>query len=241
MQMVHPQSASAIERYAILVSGAGKTLNGQKIINNVSLAVPRNSIYAIIGPNGAGKTTLLRLMNGLLTLDEGTIRYANDEHQIAVLLENDYLFEAKTGRENISDFGIYFSLDPAQISASLQRYSAILQLDSALGNKVAAYSKGMRRKLSLLITLLRNTPILMLDELTSGVDPESRRVMRSVLSQLKEEGRTVILTSHDLAEVQKISDWIVIMKAGSIVETMNNQVFEGDLEQRFFDVLEGIK
>ncbi|MDU5949203.1 MAG: AAA family ATPase, partial [Paenibacillus macerans] len=168
-------------------------------------------------------------------------RYANNEHQIAVLLENDYLFEAKTGRENISDFGIYFSLDPAQISASLQRYSAILQLDSALGNKVAAYSKGMRRKLSLLITLLRNTPILMLDELTSGVDPESRRVMRSVLSQLKEEGRTVILTSHDLAEVQKISDWIVIMKAGSIVETMNNQVFEGDLEQRFFDVLEGIK
>ena len=158
-----------------------------------------------------------------------------------MLLENDYLFEAKTGRENISDFGIYFSLDPAQISASLQRYSAILQLDSALGNKVAAYSKGMRRKLSLLITLLRNTPILMLDELTSGVDPESRRVMRSVLSQLKEEGRTVILTSHDLAEVQKISDWIVIMKAGSIVETMNNQVFEGDLEQRFFDVLEGIK
>lgn len=241
MQMVHPQSATAIERYAILVSGAGKTLNGQKIINNVSLAVPRNSIYAIIGPNGAGKTTLLRLMNGLLTLDEGTIRYASDEHQIAVLLENDYLFETKTGRENIRDLGIYFSLDPAQISASLQRYSAILQLDSALDNKVATYSKGMKRKLSLLITLLRNTPILMLDELTSGVDPESRRVMRSVLSQLKEEGRTIILTSHDLAEVQKISDWIVIMKAGSIVETMNNQVFEGDLEQRFFDVLEGIK
>lgn len=239
--MVHPQSATAIERYAILVSGAGKTLNGQKIINNVSLAVPRNSIYAIIGPNGAGKTTLLRLMNGLLTLDEGTIRYANDEHQVAVLLENDYLFEAKTGRENIRDFGIYFSLDPAQTSSAVERYSSLLQLDSALGNKVAAYSKGMKRKLSLLITLLRNTSILLLDELTSGVDPESRRVMRSVLSQLKEEGRTVILTSHDLAEVQKISDWITILNGGTVVETINNQEFNGDLENRFFAVLEGNK
>ncbi|WP_397334041.1 AAA family ATPase [Paenibacillus macerans] len=114
-------------------------------------------------------------------------------------------------------------------------------MDSALDNKVATYSKGMKRKLSLLITLLRNTPILMLDELTSGVDPESRRVMRSMLSQLKEESRTVILTSHDLAEVQKISDWITILNGGTVVETINNQEFNGDLENRFFAVLEEIK
>ncbi|MGZ7444099.1 ABC transporter ATP-binding protein [Paenibacillus sp. TH7-28] len=239
--MVYPQNASAIEKYAVLVSGVGKTLNHRRIINNVSLAVPCNSIYSIIGPNGAGKTTLLRLMSGLLTLDEGTIRYANDEHQIAALLENDYLFEAKTGRENIRDFGTYFSLDLGQTSSAVERYSSLLQLDSALDNKVATYSKGMKRKLSLLITLLRNTPILLLDELTSGVDPESRRVMRSVLSQLKEEGRTVILTSHDLAEVQKISDWITILNGGTVVETINNQEFNGDLENRFFAVLEEIK
>lgn len=238
--MVCPQSASAIEGYAILVSGAGKSLNDRRIINNVSLAVPHNSIYAIIGPNGAGKTTLLRLMMGLLTLDEGMIRYACDGSQVSVLLENDYLFEAKTGWENIRDLGIYLSLDPSQTSSTVKHYSALLQLDSALDNKVASYSKGMKRKLSLLITLLRDTPILMLDELTSGVDPESRRVMRSVLNQLREEGRTIILTSHDLAEVQRISDWITILNGGSTVETINNREFHGDLEKRFFDVLEEI-
>lgn len=215
-------------------------MNGRKIIHNVSLAVPKGSIYTIIGPNGAGKTTLLRLMTGVLTLDEGTVRYAGEGSRVSVMLENDYLFEAKTGRENLRDFAIYLSLDPAQVSLTIDRFSALLKLDSALDHKVAAYSKGMKRKLSLLITLLRNTSVLILDELTSGIDPESRRVMSSVLSLLKDEGRTVILTSHDLAEVQKISDWITVLNNGTIVETMNNREFHGDLEQRFFDLLEGI-
>lgn len=119
----------------------------------------------------------------------------------------------------------------------IERYAALLQLETALDNKVATYSKGMKRKLSLLITLLKDSPILLLDEPTSGVDPESRLVMRSVLRGLKDEGKTLILTSHDLAEVQKISDWITILIGGSIVETIHNQEFCGDLEQRFFTIL----
>jgi ABC-2 type transport system ATP-binding protein len=233
----HQQQAPAPDSNAIIVSGAGKTLNQTKIIRNVSFTVPHNSIFAIIGPNGAGKTTLLRLITGLLTLDEGTITYSSDARQISVLLENDYLFETKTGRENIRDFCIYLNVSPALASTMTERYAALLQLETALDNKVATYSKGMKRKLSLLITLLKDSPILLLDEPTSGVDPESRLVMRSVLRGLKDEGKTLLLTSHDLAEVQKISDWITILIGGSIVETIHNQEFCGDLEQRFFTVL----
>ncbi|WP_342436326.1 ABC transporter ATP-binding protein [Paenibacillus sp. FSL L8-0436] len=235
--MLHQQQAPALDSNAIIVSGAGKTLNQTKIIRSVSFAVPHNSIYAIIGPNGAGKTTLLRLIMGLLTLDEGTITYSSDPRQISVLLENDYLFETKTGRENIHDFSIYLDVSPALASTMIERYAALLQLETALDNKVATYSKGMKRKLSLLITLLKDSPILLLDEPTSGVDPESRLVMRNVLRGLKDEGKTLILTSHDLAEVQKISDWITILIGGSIVDTIHNQEFCGDLEQRFFTVL----
>ncbi|WP_342480236.1 ABC transporter ATP-binding protein [Paenibacillus sp. FSL L8-0340] len=235
--MLHQQQAPVLDSNAIIVSGAGKTLNQTKIIRNVSFAVPQNSIFAIIGPNGAGKTTLLRLITGLLTLDEGTITYSSDPRQISVLLENDYLFETKTGRENIRDFCIYLDVSPALASTMIERYAALLQLETALDNKVATYSKGMKRKLSLLITLLKDSPILLLDEPTSGVDPESRLVMRSVLRGLKDEGKTLILTSHDLAEVQKISDWITILIGGSIVETIHNQEFCGDLEQRFFTIL----
>ncbi|MEK8215036.1 ABC transporter ATP-binding protein [Paenibacillus sp. FSL L8-0463] len=235
--MLHQQQAPVLDSNAIIVSGAGKTLNQTKIIRNVSFAVPQNSIFAIIGPNGAGKTTLLRLITGLLTLDEGTITYSSDPRQISVLLENDYLFETKTGRENIRDFCIYLDVSPALASTMIERYAVLLQLETALDNKVATYSKGMKRKLSLLITLLKDSPILLLDEPTSGVDPESRLVMRSVLRGLKDEGKTLILTSHDLAEVQKISDWITILIGGSIVETIHNQEFCGDLEQRFFTIL----
>ncbi|GGF98405.1 hypothetical protein GCM10010912_48840 [Paenibacillus albidus] len=239
--MVYEQGASDSEGYAIVISGAGKSLNDTKIIREVSFHVPHNSIYAIIGPNGAGKTTLLRLMMGLLDLDEGMIHFAGDEQAVSVLLENDYLFEGKTGWENLRDFGIYLAVDSSLVSATTMKYASLLQLNTALDKKVATYSKGMKRKLSLLITLLKDSPILMLDELTSGVDPESRRVMRGVLQLLKEEGKTVIITSHDLAEVQKISDWITILANGTIAEIINNQNFKGDLEERFFDILEEVK
>lgn len=156
--MLHQQQAPVLDSNAIIVSGAGKTLNQTKIIRNVSFAVPQNSIFAIIGPNGAGKTTLLRLITGLLTLDEGTITYSSDPRQISVLLENDYLFETKTGRENIRDFCIYLDVSPALASTMIERYAVLLQLETALDNKVATYSKGMKRKLSLLITLLKDSP-----------------------------------------------------------------------------------
>lgn len=239
--MVYKQSATDVEGHVIVVSGASKCLNGTKIINDVSFHVPYNSIYAIIGPNGAGKTTLLRLMMGLLNLDKGKIIYTFNEQEISVLLENDYLFEAKTGWENLRDFGVYLDVEFSQVSSVAMKYAELLQLISALDRKVATYSKGMKRKLSLLITLLKNAPILMLDELTSGVDPESRKIMRSVLHLLKEERKTIIITSHDLAEVQKISDWITILANGSIAEVINNHIFEGDLEKKFFNILEEVQ
>ncbi|AIQ47963.1 hypothetical protein R70723_20175 [Paenibacillus sp. FSL R7-0273] len=223
------------------VDGASKALLGTEIIRNVSFHIPFNSIYSIIGPNGAGKTTLLRLITRLLPLDQGDIRYGLDEQAVSVLLENDYLFEAKTGLNNLRDFGIYFGADAAQVESTVFQYAGLLQLDSALDRKVATYSKGMKRKLSLLITLLRNTEILILDELTSGVDPESRMVMRSVLQRLKAEGKTILITSHDLAEVQKVSDWITILVDGRNAAVINNATFDGDLEQRFFDTLEELR
>ncbi|WP_150267441.1 ABC transporter ATP-binding protein [Paenibacillus tepidiphilus] len=237
--MGYNKRASDADSNAIVLSGANKSLNGAEIIRNVSFHVPYNSIYAIVGPNCAGKTTLLRLITGLLTLDAGRIHFTGDAREVSVLLEHDYLFEAKTGRENLRDFASYLEIDQAQVPAVTLKYAGLLQLDTALNQKVATYSKGMRRKLSLLITLLKDTPILMLDELTSGVDPEARRAMRGMLELLKEEGKTVIITSHDLAEVQKISDWSTILINGAVAETINLKDFTGDLEARFFEVLEG--
>ncbi|MNC03887.1 Daunorubicin/doxorubicin resistance ATP-binding protein DrrA [compost metagenome] len=239
--MVYKQDFAHAGKYAINVDGVSKTLLGTKIIKNVSFHIPFNSIYAIIGPNGAGKTTLLRLITRLLPPDQGYIRYGVDEQAVSVLLENDYLFEAKTGIDNLRDFGIYLGVDSAQVESAVTRYAGLLQLNSALGRKVANYSKSMKRKLSLLITLLRGTDILILDELTSGVDPESRMVMRGVLQQLKAEGKTIVITSHDLAEVRKVSDWITILVDGCNAEVINNATFDGDLEKRFFDTLEELR
>lgn len=207
-------------RNVIEIDKIRKKFGSKALFEDFSLDVKENSVHAIIGPNGSGKTTLLRMLTGLYEIDSGQIR-SNGSH--AMLLENDYLYEEKTGIENLKLFGLYFGY----VVQGYGKYSDLLNLTDALDRRVSTYSKGMKRKLSLLIVILMDRDIIYLDEATSGVDPISRVEIRKIIGQLKDEGKTVIITSHDLSEVEKIAEQITMIKEGDLVFNLNHREIEG--------------
>ena len=213
----------------IEVKNMSKNFKNKKLFNDFSLEIEANTVHAIVGPNGSGKTSLLRIITGLYEEDGGQVRLKGSH---AMLLENDYLYEDKTGLENIKLYGLYFGygLD------SYQKYSDLLDLTNDLGRNVSTYSKGMKRKLSLLIIIMMNREIIFLDELTSGVDPISRVEIRKLIKLLKAEGKTIVLTSHDLSEIEKVADKVSMIKSGELLFTKNINEIKGEsLEDLFIE------
>lgn len=213
----------------IEVKNMSKNFKNKDLFINFSLEIEANTVHALVGPNGSGKTSLLRILTGLYEENSGEVKIKGSH---AMLLENDYLYEDKTGLENIKLYGLYFGygLD------SYQKYSDLLDLTNDLGRNVSTYSKGMKRKLSLLIIVMMNREIIFLDEVTSGVDPISRVEIRKLIKLLKNEGKTIVLTSHDLSEIEKIADKISMIKSGVLLFTKNIGEIKGEsLEDLFIE------
>lgn len=213
---------------AIEVINLKKTFNNRVLFNNFNLNIKANTIHAIIGPNGSGKTTLLRLITGIYQPNEGKI---NLNGKYAMQLENDYLYDEKTGIENIKIFGKYFNFN---IDESLNSYSSQLGLTEHLSKRVSNYSKGMKRKLSLLIVILMERDIIIMDEPTSGVDPISRIEIRKLIENLKSNGKTIIITSHDLSEIEKCADDISMIKNGKLLFNKDIREIQGQSLEEIF-------
>lgn len=213
---------------AIEVINLKKTFNNRVLFNNFNLNIKANTIHAIIGPNGSGKTTLLRLITGIYQPNEGKI---NINGKYAMQLENDYLYDEKTGIENIKIFGKYFNFN---IDESLNSYSSQLGLTEHLSKRVSNYSKGMKRKLSLLIVILMERDIIIMDEPTSGVDPISRIEIRKLIENLKSNGKTIIITSHDLSEIEKCADDISMIKNGKLLFNKDIREIQGQSLEEIF-------
>lgn len=217
----------------IEVKNMSKNFKNKRLFNSFSLEIEENTVHAIVGPNGSGKTSLLRLLTDLYCEDNGKVIVTRDH---AMLLENDYLYEDKTGIENIKLYGLYFGYEPI----NYKKYSELLQITNDLDRKVSTYSKGMKRKLSLLIIVMMNREIIFLDEVTSGVDPISRVEIRKLIKLLKDEGKTIVITSHDLSEIEKIADKVSMIKSGELLFTKNIGEIKGEsLEDLFIE--EGTK
>jgi len=209
----------------ISVNNLYKQFGSKKALNGVSFSVTRGEIFALIGPNGAGKTTTMRIILGLLSPSKGSVSVfgipplenKNPDNKISAVLEKDVLWDKFTGSENISIASRLWMLDPAQVKNDAKEYAGLLNFEEALSYPVFTYSKGMRRKLSLILALIKRPDLLVLDEPNSGIDTESRIDIRKILLILKEQGKTIFLTSHDLEEVKKVSDRITIITQGRII------------------------
>lgn len=194
----------------------------EKILHDINLEVEKGSIYGFLGANGAGKTTTMRLILGLLKANEGRITvlgkdtkdsYPNHYNHIGSLIENSSLYAHLSAKDNLRIWCDYFDVPTSRIGEVLE----IVDLSQVGKKKTEAFSTGMKQRLGLAIALLHDPEILLLDEPTNGLDPMGIRDLRNLLQRLRDDGKTIILSSHILHEVERIVTQLGIIKDGRIV------------------------
>ncbi|AVK83249.1 lantibiotic ABC transporter ATP-binding protein [Lysinibacillus sp. B2A1] len=195
-----------------------KSFKGQKIVEDLSLTISRNTVYGLLGPNGAGKSTTLKMMTGMLRPNTGKIIFnghewnRNDLHDIGVLIETPPLYENLTARENLKVRTIALGLPTSRIDEVLK----IVDLTNTGKKRAGQFSLGMKQRLGIAIALLNYPKLLILDEPTNGLDPIGIQELRKLIRSFPEQGITVILSSHILSEVEQVVDEIGIIAEGKL-------------------------
>jgi ABC-2 type transport system ATP-binding protein len=195
-------------------------------VQGVNLSVKPGQILAILGQNGAGKTTTVRMLTSLLTPTRGwarvagydVVKYPQDVRaNVGVLTEQHGLYMRMTGVEYLDFFGKIYGLDPQQRKVRSDYLLDYFGLAEAARRRSGEYSKGMKQKLALARALLHDPSVLLLDEPTSAMDPESARLVRDEIARLKSAQRTIVICTHNLAEAEVLADYIAIIYRGKIL------------------------
>ncbi len=203
-----------------------KRFDDFQAVNAVTLSVPEGDVLALLGPNGAGKTTTVRMLTSILRPTSGWARVAGHDvvaepaavrRSVGVLTEHHGLYMRMRAEEYLRFFGELYGLSAA---VSQQRAARLLEqfgMRDALRKRLGEYSKGMRQKLALIRAMLHDPPVLLLDEPTSAMDPESARLVRDAIAALRAEKRTVVLCTHNLTEAELLADHIAVIRRGRII------------------------
>ena len=206
---------------AIEASGLVKSFGETRAVAGVDLAVPRGSVYGVLGPNGAGKTTTLRVLLGLVRPSAGSAtimgrRYHELEEpakRVGAVLEASNVHPGRSGRNHLRVLAAAAAIPDTRVDEVL----ALVELGPVARKRAKTYSLGMRQRLGLAAALLGDPQVLILDEPANGLDPAGIRWLRDVLRALAAEGRTILVSSHVLAEVAQTVDEVVIIHRGRFV------------------------
>lgn len=192
-------------------------------VDHIDLNVQTGDVYGFLGPNGAGKTTTLRMALGLITPSEGVVElFGRDPMRqgaralegVAGFVEAPRFYPYMTGRKNLE---LLAALDGDGASARIEEVLEVVELAPRAKHKVGGYSHGMRQRLGIAAALLRRPRLLILDEPATGLDPAGMRDMRALIRRLADEDITVLLSSHQLPEVQELCDRVAIVDRGKVV------------------------
>jgi ABC-2 type transport system ATP-binding protein len=195
-------------------------------VDGVSFAVERGQLVGLLGPNGAGKTTTVSMIAGLVTPDQGEVlvggaRLAGDteptKRQIGLVPQDLALYDELPARANLRFFGALYGLSGAALDQSIQSALELVGLADRIHDRVSTYSGGMKRRLNLAAGLLHDPDILLLDEPTVGVDPQSRNAIFENLELLKRRGKALLYTTHYMEEVERLADRIVVIDHGRVI------------------------
>ena len=187
-------------------------------VNQLSLSIQKGEVFGLLGPNGAGKTTTVRMLAALLAPTGGKATVAGfrvgeqDQEirrKIGLLPEAPGLYDALSAEQNLAFFGAMYDME--NVSVQIQRYLDLLGLWKRRYEPVGTFSKGMRQKLAIARALLHEPEVLFLDEPTSGLDPQASRLVREFIIELKEEGRTIIICTHNLEEADRLCDRVAVI------------------------------
>lgn len=192
-------------------------------VKSLSLDVQPGEVFGLLGPNGSGKTTTLKMLLGLLFPTSGEIsilgKPANDvdkNERIGYLPEESYLYRFLNAEETLDFYGRLFNMPRGERRERAQKLIKRVGLEHARKRSLKEYSKGMTRRIGLAQALINDPDLIMLDEPTSGLDPIGTRDMKDLILELKEQGKTVVMCSHLLADVQDVCDRIAILYSGEL-------------------------
>jgi ABC-2 type transport system ATP-binding protein len=215
------------ERLMIEAERLSKTFGDFVAVNEVSLYVKAGGVLALLGPNGAGKTTTVRMLSGILVPTTGQARIAGLDvvthaveirQRVGVLSELPGLYLRSTAREYLDFFGSVYGLPKADRRARIVDLMTRFEMSEVLDRRLSEFSKGMKQKLALIRTMLHDPEVLLLDEPTSAMDPQSARLVHDALVQLRDqEARSIVLCTHNLVEAEMMADHIAIIRRGQIV------------------------
>jgi ABC-2 type transport system ATP-binding protein len=210
-------------------------------VNDVSFEIKKGEIMGLLGPNGAGKSTTISMISTLFKPDEGDIRIDEKsivEHPreiqkiLGVVPQEIALYEEFTGYENLKFWGTAYNLNGKELKNQIERVSEIIGIKDRLKDKVKEYSGGMKRRINIGAALLHEPEILILDEPTVGIDPQSRNHILEAIKDLNEKGMTVIYTTHYMEEVEAICSTINIMDEGKIIASGTKEELYNILSNR---------
>jgi ABC-2 type transport system ATP-binding protein len=203
-------------------------------LRGLSLDIPAGHVYGLLGPNGSGKSTTLKILLGLVTPTSGTSEIFGvpssrvaSRAEVGFLPENPYFYKFLTGSETIAFYGRLCGLGGRALRTRVAELLDLVGLQDAGDRRISGYSKGMLQRIGLAQAMVHDPRLLILDEPTAGVDPAGSRQIRDLILRLKERGKTVLLTSHLLEQVQEVCDRVGILAKGELVREGSLEILTG--------------
>jgi len=203
-----------------------KTYDGRAVVDEVSFEVPEGHVFGLLGPNGSGKTTIIKMLTGLIRSDSGNIHMlgmdlAKESLKIKAAIGHVYanmaFYSHMSALENLKFLGRLYGLRGQRLKQRIEQTLTFVDLWDERKKRVGAYSQGMTQRLGIARALIHEPRVLLFDEATNGIDVQGVNDIRDLIYQLRAENKTILIASHQLAEIEVISDSIGLLKIGKLV------------------------
>ncbi|MBN1302319.1 MAG: ABC transporter ATP-binding protein [Melioribacteraceae bacterium] len=203
-----------------------KRFNGITALNDISVSIDKGDFFGLLGPNGAGKTTLMNIIVGYLSPDTGKVLFENNvlsQNKLGVRRKIGYvpqeisLYQELSAYQNLKIFGSFFGLSKNELTKNIERALELVQLKERKNDTVKNFSGGMKRRLNIAASILHDPILLLCDEPTVGVDPQSRNAIFDMLQHLNDTGITIIYTTHYMEEAERLCSRMAIIDYGKII------------------------
>ena len=223
---MRPREAPRYSDAVLTINSLRKTFGPLVAVDGVSFAIEAGQLVGLLGPNGAGKTTTVSLIAGLVTPDRGEVLIGGrtlagdtdpNKRRIGLVPQDLALYEELTARDNMRFFGALYGMQGRALDSAMAAALDLVGLADRAGDRVKNFSGGMKRRLNLAAGILHDPDILLLDEPTVGVDPQSRNAIFDNLEVLKRRGKALLYTTHYMEEAERLADRIVVIDHGQVI------------------------